>query len=89
MIKSPLSGWLGGKWQLSRQIVPLIPEHECYVEPFAGAARLQVSFPFPWNRSRYGHSDSLIPFFAASIPFLYAPSIGLLMRYLPSYAISV
>jgi hypothetical protein len=38
MIKSPLSGWMGGKWQLSRQIVPLIPEHECYVELFAGAA---------------------------------------------------
>lgn len=38
MIKSPLAGWMGGKWQLSKQIVPLIPEHECYAEPFAGAA---------------------------------------------------
>lgn len=37
-IKSPLAGWVGGKWQLSRQIVPLIPAHECYAEPFAGAA---------------------------------------------------
>ena len=36
--KSPLSGWMGGKWQLSRHIVPLIPMHDCYVEPFAGAA---------------------------------------------------
>lgn len=38
LIKSPLSGWIGGKWQLSKQIVAQISEHECYVEPFAGAA---------------------------------------------------
>ena len=40
IIKSPLSGWIGGKWQLSKQILPLIPKHTCYVEPFAGAAWL-------------------------------------------------
>lgn len=34
----PLSGWLGGKSQLSKVIIPKIPEHTCYVEPFAGAA---------------------------------------------------
>lgn len=38
LIRSPLSGWIGGKMQLSQAIVPLIPAHECYVEPFAGAA---------------------------------------------------
>lgn len=38
MIKSPLSGWMGGKYQLSKQIVSMIPEHQCYCEPFAGAA---------------------------------------------------
>lgn len=38
MIKSPLAGWMGGKYQLSRQIVAMIPVHECYCEPFAGAA---------------------------------------------------
>ena len=38
MIRSPLAGWMGGKWQLSRSIVPLIPEHIGYAEPFAGAA---------------------------------------------------
>lgn len=34
----PLSGWRGGKSQLSKIIIPKIPEHTCYVEPFAGAA---------------------------------------------------
>ncbi len=38
MIKSPLSGWIGGKYQLSKQTCDLIPAHECYCEPFAGAA---------------------------------------------------
>ncbi len=38
MIRSPLSGWMGGKYLLSRTIVPMIPEHQCYAEPFAGAA---------------------------------------------------
>lgn len=37
-IKSPLAGWVGGKYLLSRTIVPLIPVCRCYVEPFAGAA---------------------------------------------------
>lgn len=38
MIKSPLAGWIGGKFYLSKKIVALIPEHQCYVEPFVGAA---------------------------------------------------
>ena len=29
---------MGGKYQLSKRIVAAIPEHTCYVEPFAGAA---------------------------------------------------
>ena len=37
-IRSPLAGWMGGKFQLSNRIVAEIPEHLCYVEPFAGAA---------------------------------------------------
>ncbi|MBF0192499.1 MAG: DNA adenine methylase [Magnetococcales bacterium] len=37
-IRSPLAGWVGGKYLLSKTIVPLIPEHQCYAEPFSGAA---------------------------------------------------
>lgn len=35
--KSPLS-WMGGKSRLAKTIIPLIPEHHCYCEVFAGAA---------------------------------------------------
>lgn len=35
--KSPLA-WVGGKSKLTSTIIPLIPDHKCYVETFAGAA---------------------------------------------------
>ena len=35
--RSPIS-WVGGKSKLTQTIIPLIPEHRCYVEVFAGAA---------------------------------------------------
>lgn len=37
MINSPIK-WVGGKSRLRKQIVTLLPEHTCYVEPFGGAA---------------------------------------------------
>jgi DNA adenine methylase len=36
MIRSPIR-WVGGKSKLRKVILPMIPEHECYVEVFGGA----------------------------------------------------
>ena len=37
MLNSPFK-WAGGKSRLRKFIIPMIPPHTCYVEPFAGAA---------------------------------------------------
>ncbi len=40
MDASPIIPWIGGKRRLAAQILPLLPEHSCYVEVFAGAAAI-------------------------------------------------
>ncbi|MGE4299810.1 MAG: DNA adenine methylase [Desulfovibrionaceae bacterium] len=37
-MKTPLSGYVGGKSKLVPEILKRMPAHTCYVEPFAGAA---------------------------------------------------
>jgi len=36
----PIIPWIGGKRKLADNILPLFPEHICYVEPFCGGAAL-------------------------------------------------
>lgn len=40
MHAKPVVPWMGGKRRLAKHILPLIPAHECYVEPFCGAAAI-------------------------------------------------
>ncbi|PLX93478.1 MAG: restriction endonuclease subunit M [Desulfuromonas sp.] len=36
----PVIPWIGGKRRLAKEILPLLPPHSCYVEPFCGAAAI-------------------------------------------------
>lgn len=38
-LRSPIP-WFGGKQQMSSKLLPLIPDHQTYVEPFGGACSL-------------------------------------------------
>ncbi len=40
MTAKPLVPWIGGKRKLADHILPLFPDHQCYVEVFSGAAAL-------------------------------------------------
>ncbi|WP_345815240.1 DNA adenine methylase [Paraburkholderia sp. PREW-6R] len=44
---NPIVPWLGGKRRLADKIIPLFPQHDCYVEVFCGGAALYFLRPQP------------------------------------------
>lgn len=47
MKTNPIVPWMGGKRRLASQLIPLFPEHTCYVELFCGGAALYYLRPEP------------------------------------------
>lgn len=43
----PVIPWMGGKRRLADKLIPLFPQHECYVEVFCGGAALYFLRPVP------------------------------------------
>jgi DNA adenine methylase len=44
-LPKPLVSWAGGKRRLLKHLLPLIPEHQCYVEAFGGGGALLFAKP--------------------------------------------
>lgn len=44
---NPIIPWPGGKRRLLKHLYPHFPQHECYVEAFAGGAAALLMRPFP------------------------------------------
>jgi len=42
----PIIPWMGGKRRLADKLIPLFPQHECYVEVFCGGAAIYFMRPF-------------------------------------------
>lgn len=61
-MKSPLC-WMGGKSQLARRIVEMIPEHQAYAEVFAGAAWVFFAKPESRFESLNDRNSDLICFY--------------------------
>ena len=61
-MKGPI-GWLGGKYWMVKHLLPLIPPHTTYVEPFGGGAQLLFAKP-PSKIEVYNDIDKgLVNFF--------------------------
>lgn len=61
-MKSPLC-WIGGKSQLARRIVDMIPEHQAYAEVFAGAAWVFFTKPESRFESINDKNSDLVSFY--------------------------
>lgn len=62
MVNSPIR-WVGGKSRLRETIISLLPQHTCYVEPFAGAAWVLFAKPASDVEVLNDRDDELINFF--------------------------
>ena len=47
MNAQPIIPWIGGKRRLADRLIPLFPQHSCYVEVFCGGAALFFLRPSP------------------------------------------
>ena len=70
--RKPATSYYGGKQRMAHNVIPLLPKHTVYVEPFCGGATIMFKKPWPAvsNRDHYrevinDHDERLINFYRA------------------------
>ena len=52
MMRIPTLCYFGGKFYLAKELIKRFPRHECYIEPFGGAAHVLMQKP-RFSSARY------------------------------------
>ena len=56
--------YVGGKNRMTKKLIPLIPDHTCYVEPFGGGASLLLAKPKSTTEVYNDIDNALADFFS-------------------------
>lgn len=69
----PILRWPGGKSRLLSNILPLIPEHICYAEPFAGGLAVLLAKPRSKVEVTNDANGTFVGLSACAVAFAGAP----------------